>query len=116
MPENRFDYWVVLGGMRTGSNLLEEYLGAMPGVESFGELFNPHFFGKPGVNSQFGLSLAARDADPVRVIGAMRTTAASLPGFRLFYDHDKRAIEHVLDDPRGAKILLTRRPIDSYYP
>ncbi len=114
MDRERFDYWVVLGGMRTGSNLLEEYLGAMPGIESFGELFNPHFFGKPGTNSQFGLSLTARDADPVRVIGAMRTNATGLPGFRLFYDHDKRAIEHVLDDPRAAKIILTRRPIDSY--
>ena len=110
----RFDYWVVLGGMRTGSNLLEEYLGAMPGIESHGELFNPHFFGKPGEKTRFGLSMAARDADPVRTVGAMRTNASGLPGFRLFYDHDPRVIRHVLDDPQAAKIVLTRRPIDSY--
>ena len=63
----RFDYFVVLAGMRTGSNLLEEQLAAMPGVISHGELFNPHFFGQPDVNSKWGLSKAARDSDPVRV-------------------------------------------------
>lgn len=114
MKTNNFDYFVVLAGMRTGSNLLEEYLSAMPGITSFGELFNPHFFGKPNVTSQFGLSMAARDSDPVRVIGAMRDASKGLPGFRLFYDHDERTIDHVLSDPAAAKIILTRRPVDSY--
>ncbi|MEP5757825.1 MAG: nodulation protein NodH [Litoreibacter sp.] len=111
---SNFKYFVVLAGMRTGSNLLEEHLSAMPGITSFGELFNPHFFGKPDVRSQFGLSMAARDSDPVRVINAMRETADGLCGFRLFYDHDERTIDHVLSDPEAAKIILTRRPIDSY--
>ncbi len=110
----RFDYFVVLAGMRTGSNLLEEQLAAMPGVESFGELFNPHFFGKPEVTSMWGLSMTGRDSDPLRVIAAMRAAAGGLPGFRLFYDHDPRAIDLVLQDPKAAKIVLTRRPIDSY--
>lgn len=110
----RFDYFVVLAGMRTGSNLLEEQLAAMPGVVSHGELFNPHFFGKPDVKSLWGLSMPARDSDPVRVIGAMRDASGALPGFRLFYDHDVRAIDHVLSDRRAAKIVLSRRPIDSY--
>lgn len=114
MGDRGFDYFVVLAGMRTGSNLLEEHLRAMPGIESHGELFNPHFFGKPGEVSKFDLSMAAREADPVRVISAMRRSAENLPGFRLFYDHDPRAISFVLDDPRAAKIILTRRPIDSY--
>ncbi|NNE81381.1 MAG: nodulation protein NodH [Silicimonas sp.] len=109
-----FDYFVVLAGMRTGSNLLEEQLAAMPGVVSHGELFNPHFFGKPETNSMWGLSMTARDSDPVRVIGAMRETSQGLHGFRLFYDHDERAIDYVLSDRRAAKIILTRRPIDSY--
>lgn len=114
MKTKDFEYFVVLAGMRTGSNLLEEYLSAMPGITSFGELFNPHFFGKPDTVSQFGLSMKARDSDPVRVIGAMRDACEGLPGFRLFYDHDERAIDHVLSDPTAAKIILTRRPIDSY--
>jgi LPS sulfotransferase NodH len=109
-----FDYFVVLAGMRTGSNLLEEQLAAMPGIVSHGELFNPHFFGKPEVKTQWGLSMAARDSDPVRVIGAMQKAAPGLHGFRLFYDHDARAIDLVLRDPKAAKIILTRRPIDSY--
>ncbi len=82
----------------------------MPGIVSHGELFNPHFFGKPDVTSKWGLSIPARNSDPVRVIGAMREASEGLPGFRLFYDHDARAIDHVLEDPRAAKIILTRRP------
>ncbi len=114
MTSNTFEYFVVLAGMRTGSNLLEEQLAAMPGVVSHGELFNPHFFGKPGEKSRWGLSMQARDSDPIRVIGAMRKTGPGLHGFRLFYDHDARAIDQVLRDPKAAKIILTRRPIDSY--
>ena len=114
MSSEGFEYFVVLAGMRTGSNLLEEHLRAMPGLESHGELFNPHFFGKPGETSRFGLSMSARESDPVRVIAAMRQSAQQLPGFRLFYDHDPRAISFVLEDPKAAKIILTRRPIDSY--
>ena len=66
MAASRFDYFVVLAGMRTGSSLLEEQIAAMPGIESHGELFNPHFFGKPEVTQNFGLSLKQRDSDPVR--------------------------------------------------
>ncbi|MEM9425291.1 MAG: nodulation protein NodH [Pseudomonadota bacterium] len=86
----------------------------MPGIESFGELFNPHFFGKPGVADKWGLTLTQRDADPVRVVDVMKNAATGLPGFRLFFDHDRRVIDHVLGDNRVAKIVLTRRPIDSY--
>ncbi|MEO1026852.1 MAG: nodulation protein NodH, partial [Pseudomonadota bacterium] len=98
-----FDYFVVLAGMRTGSNLLEEQLSAMPGIVSHGELFNPHFFGKPGVSQKWELSMAARNSDPVRIIAAMRWASEGLPGFRLFYDHDDRVISHVLQDKRAAK-------------
>ena len=114
MTIRRFNYFVVLAGMRTGSNLLEEQLAAMPGIEAHGEVFNPHFFGKPNVSSKWDLSIHARNSDPVRTIAAMCNASEGLPGFRLFYDHDARAIDHVLADERAAKIVLTRRPIDSY--
>lgn len=114
MGKGRFDYFVILAGMRTGSNLLEEYLSAMPGLTSYGEAFNPHFFGKPNCDTMFGVSLDERDKDPLKVIDRMRGDAAGLPGFRLFHDHDPRVIDHVLVDPRAAKVVLTRRPIDSY--
>lgn len=109
-----FDYFVVLAGMRTGSNLLEEHLTAMPGVHSWGELFNPHFFGQPKASEQFGISMQARERDPIKTIQTMCDQTDGLPGFRLFYDHDNRAIDHVLADPKAAKIVLNRRPIDSY--
>ena len=112
--ENNFDYFVVLAGMRTGSNLLEEQLSAMSGIHSNGELFNPHFFGKPDTKSLWGLSIEARDSDPVRAIVAMQKNKSGLQGFRLFYDHDQRVIDFVLNDPKAAKIILTRRPLDSY--
>lgn len=110
----RFSYFVVLAGMRTGSNLLEEYLSAMPGIRCYGELFNPHFLGQPKRMEQFGFSMSDRDADPVRLIDAMLKEGPGLPGFRLFHDHDRRVIDHVLNDPGCAKIVLTRRPLDSY--
>ncbi len=114
MPAQTFRYWVVLGGMRTGSNLLEEHLAAFPGITAHGELFNPHFFGRPKQTSAFDLSMAAREADPLRAIDAMVASDKGLPGFRLFHDHDPRVIAHVLNDPGAAKIILSRRPIDSY--
>jgi len=114
MPTGRFDYFAILAGMRTGSNLLEELLAAMPGIVCHGELFNPHFFGRPKGTERFGLTMDRRDADPVAAIGAMRAAGGGLPGFRLFHDHDVRAVVHVLNDPRAAKIVLTRSPLDSY--
>ena len=113
MPARDVRYWVVLAGMRTGSNLLEEHLAAFPEITTHGELFNPHFFGRPNATSQFGLSMVARESDPVRVIEEMCANSEGVPGFRLFYDHDPRVIDYVLNDPTAAKIILTRRPIDS---
>lgn len=114
MVDDRPSYFVVLAGMRTGSNFLEEQISTMPGLQSFGELFNPHFFGKPKSDSQFGFSLEERDREPIAVIDRMVKASDGLPGFRLFYDHDARVIDHVLSDQRAAKIVLTRRPLDSY--
>ncbi|MEL7343705.1 MAG: nodulation protein NodH [Pseudomonadota bacterium] len=114
MTSGRFAYFVILAGMRTGSNLLEERLGALGGVETFGEVFNPHFVGKPNQDSLLGISRKARDADPVAVINRMLSVSRGLPGFRLFRDHDPRVLDHVLGDPRAAKIFLRRNPLESY--
>lgn len=108
-----FDSFVILGAMRTGSNLLEELLGAYPGTACHGELFNPHFIGRRGQESYLGIDLAARDADPLLLLAAVRASGG-LPGFRLFHDHDPRVLDHVLADPRCAKLVLTRNPLDSY--
>ena len=109
-----FDSFVILAGMRTGSNLLEAHLNAVPGIACHGELFNPHFVGYPNRDTQLGLTLAEREADPARLLQAMKGQNGVLPGFRFFRDHDARALDIALGDPRCAKILLTRNPVDSF--
>ena len=109
-----FDCFVVFAEMRTGSNFLESNLNAFDGVICHGEAFNPHFIGYPTTETLLGLTQADRDADPFRLLGAIRTEPGRLGGFRYFHDHDPRILDHVLDDPRCAKIVLTRNPLDSY--
>ncbi len=109
----RFDMFVLLAGMRTGSNLLEEHLNALAGVTCAGELFNPHFVGHRKQQAWLGYDLTRREADPLGMVAALRAQPG-LCGFRLFHDHDPRVLEQLLPDPRCAKILLTRNPLDSY--
>ena len=42
-----FDFFVVFAEMRTGSNLLEDYLNQIANVVCHGEAFNPNFIGYP---------------------------------------------------------------------
>lgn len=109
----RFDSFVVLGEMRTGSNLLETQLNEFAGVTCHGELFNPVFINKPGTAEYLGVTFAEREADPHTLLAAVRA-GGGLTGFRLFSDHDPRVRDHVLADPACAKIVLTRNPLDSY--
>ncbi len=100
--------------MRTGSNFLEANLNSMAGVTCHGEVFNPHFIGKKDQTSLLGFSLADREADPLALIRALRAQTDGLAGFRYFHDHDPRVLQPVLEDPRCAKIILTRNPLESY--
>ncbi|MGV6803213.1 MAG: nodulation protein NodH [Ruegeria sp.] len=109
-----FDYFIVLAGMRTGSNLLEAGLNALDGVTCHGEAFNPHFIGYPKNTEVLGFDMEARDANPDGLITAMRDAPDGLHGFRFFHSHDPRALALALDDPRCAKIILNRNPLDSY--
>ncbi|WP_299817554.1 nodulation protein NodH [uncultured Jannaschia sp.] len=109
----RYDAFVLFAEMRTGSNQLEDSLNALPGVQSFGEVFNPVFIGEQGGTGMFGIDIAARAADPMPLLRAVRE-AEGLSGFRFFHDHDPRILDAVLDDPRIAKVVLTRNPLDSY--
>ncbi len=110
----RFDYFIVLADMRTGSNLLESQLNAMEGVACHGEAFNPYFVGLPKLDSLLGFDLEDRERDPLALIDAIRNAPGEMNGFRFFSDHDARALEPTLDDPRCAKIILMRNPLDSY--
>ena len=108
-----FDCFVILAEMRTGSNLLESNLNAFEGIECHGEIFNPGFINTPGTESYKGVTFAEREANPWRLMMAVRK-GVRMPGFRLFHDHDRRIWDHVLADSACAKIVLTRNPLDSY--
>ncbi|MCC7319976.1 MAG: nodulation protein NodH [Rubellimicrobium sp.] len=110
----RFDLFVMFAEMRTGSNLLEANLNAIPGLACHGEAFNPHFLGYPDTPALLGVTMAQRQEDPGRLIATIRAQAQVLGGFRFFNDHDPRVLDLVLPDPRCAKIILTRNPVESY--
>ncbi|HKL64609.1 MAG TPA: sulfotransferase family 2 domain-containing protein [Roseovarius sp.] len=109
-----FDYFVIFAEMRTGSNFLESNLNAFDGIDCHGEAFNPHFIGYPNRTDLLGVTQEMRDEVPERVLGAIKGQSLGIGGFRFFHDHDPRVLDLVLDDPRCAKIVLTRNPVDSY--
>lgn len=109
-----FDYFVIFAEMRTGSNFLEANLNAFESFQCYGEAFNPHFIGYPKRTEILEVTQAMRNADPVRLIDAIRQGPGGLGGFRFFHDHDPRVLDICLDDPRCAKIILTRNPLESY--
>lgn len=109
----QFDYFVVFAEMRTGSNFLEANLNAFDGIACHGEAFNPHFIGYPKRESILDVTQAVRDDQPKRLLRAIKQTQ-ELSGFRYFHDHDPRVFDQVIDDPKCAKIVLTRNPVDSY--
>ncbi len=110
----RFDSFVVLAGMRTGSNFLEANLNAFAGVTCYGEVFNPAFIGKKDQGEMFGISMAAREVDPFRLLAKLRDMTDGLSGFRFFHDHDPRILAAVMADRSCAKIILTRNPLESF--
>jgi Sulfotransferase domain len=114
MPAVSFTSFVILAGMRTGSNFLEANLNALPGVTSHGEVFNPQFIGKKDATELFGITLVEREVNPKPLLRKLRVATVGLSGFRLFHDHDRRVLDLVLADPACAKIVLGRNPLDSY--
>lgn len=109
-----FDYFVVFAEMRTGSNFLEQNLNQFDGITCYGEAFNPAFIGYPKNEPILGVTLEQRDGDPKELLRAIRKNSPDLGGFRYFHNHDPRVLDKVLDDPRCAKIVLTRNPAESY--
>ncbi|MEQ6202871.1 nodulation protein NodH [Sulfitobacter sp. HNIBRBA2951] len=111
---DRFSSFVVFAEMRTGSNFLEANLNAFPGITCHGEAFNPHFIGYPNSHQILGIDQATRDAEPGALLRAIKHDPSAMGGFRYFHDHDPRVLDLVLDDPKCAKIILTRNPVESY--
>lgn len=110
----RFDAFVMFAEMRTGSNYLEDNLNALPDVTCYGEVFNPTFLRRHNTFELFGYDMARREHDPLGLIDAIIANTDGIAGFRLFHDHDDRVVERVLPDPRIAKVILMRNPLDSY--
>lgn len=110
---NRYDYFIVLAEMRTGSNFLEANLNDLDGISCFGELFNPAFVGYPKSDDILGVTRETREKDPFALLELIKTHDV-LGGFRYFHDHDPRVLTTCLDDPRCAKIILTRNPVDGF--
>ncbi|SMR82481.1 hypothetical protein SAMN04488030_2834 [Aliiroseovarius halocynthiae] len=111
---NRFDSFIIFAEMRTGSNFLESNLDQFDGLKCYGEAFNPYFMVKPELKDLFGVTVQQRDEDPVQLLERMKENTDGTPGFRFFHDHDMRIYEHVIDDPRCAKVVLTRNQVESY--
>lgn len=109
-----YDYFVIFAGMRTGSNFLERNLNSLPDLKCFGELFNPYFIAHERQEEYLGITLADREKDPMALVRRVQKEAPGLAGFRLFHDHDPRVRDEALRDPRCAKIILMRNPVDSY--
>lgn len=109
-----FRGFVIFAEMRTGSNLLEATLNAIKRVTCFGEAFNPYMMGWPDKDELKGITMAEREADPLRLLAAILDKPNHLPGFRYFHDHDPRVFDAIMDDRAIAKIVLTRNPVDSY--
>ncbi|MCB2115563.1 MAG: nodulation protein NodH [Rhodobacteraceae bacterium] len=109
----RFDSFVILAEMRTGSNLLEATLAQASGVNCHGEVFNPAHLGGPKVKTVLGMTMADRIADP-EALWRRIIAEPGLNGIRYFHDHEPRVLDGILNDPRCAKIVLTRNPVDCY--
>lgn len=114
MADSRFDAFVLFAEMRTGSNYLEDSLNALADITCHGEIYNPTFLGHHNQFELFGYDMDRREADPLGLLHAMIAQTDGLPGFRLFHDHDDRVVDRILPDPRIAKVILTRNPLDSY--
>ncbi|WP_439141628.1 nodulation protein NodH [Planktotalea sp.] len=109
-----FDYFIVFAEMRTGSNFLEANLNAIDGVTCHGEAFNPHFIGYPNKTDILGVTREMRENSPEQLIETIKKYSDGFGGFRYFHDHDPRVLDIALNDPRCAKIILTRNPLESY--
>ncbi len=108
-----FDYFVVFAEMRTGSNFLEDNLNQIEGLTCHGEAYNPTFIGVRDSSNILGVTFEDREADPFSLLEKIKT-ADGMNGFRYFNDHDPRVFDALMDDPRCAKIILTRNPAESY--
>lgn len=113
--DRKFDAFVIFAEMRTGSNYLEATLNDLPDLDCLGEVYNPTFIGHHNVFEMHGIDMDRREKKPLDLLEAIIADAeGAVPGFRFFHDHDPRVLDRILPDPRIAKVILTRNPLESY--
>lgn len=112
--------FVMVGMMRSGSNLLERQLGLLPDVRCHGELFNPGFVGLDVAQGkvQQGYtreSVKERDEDELGFLKKLDAACdRPIMGLRLFLDHSGPMTARLLYDPAVKKIVLSRHLLESY--
>ena len=115
MSRQPFTSFIMLGAMRSGSNLLEKFLNQYEGLVCHGELFHKSFIGTQGCQELLGVKTEARNENPQRLLDAISaSTPNKITGYRFFQDHDERVLETALKDKHCAKIILTRGPVESF--
>jgi len=112
--------FVMIGMMRSGSNLLERYLDRLADVRCHGELFNQVFVGfsheASGRPAGYAREdVAARNADEEGFIAKVdQACDRRIVGLRLFLDHSPHMTARLLHDPGVAKVVLSRNLLEAY--
>jgi hypothetical protein len=99
--------FVVIACPRTGTNHLIGLMNSAPGLCCHSEVFHKHsVFLRHGDKPEL---MAERDADPLGFLHKLYdTTDARAVGFKIFIDHNDKVVEHCIDDPEIACIVLYR--------
>jgi len=115
MNKQPFTSFILLGSMRSGSNLLEKFLNQYDRLVCYGELFHKSFIGTQGCQKFLSIDLKTRNENPHLLLDKIRASNdQKITGFRFFQDHDQKVLDAALKDRFCAKIILTRDPLESF--
>ena len=115
MNPQPFTSFIMLGSMRSGSNLLEKFLNQYDGLICHGELFHKSFIGVQGCQNYLGIGTEARNENPQSLLDAVHANnPKKITGYRFFQDHITPVMQAALKDRFCAKIILTRDPVESF--
>jgi hypothetical protein len=114
--------FVIVGAMRTGSNLLQEKLNNFSDIKCLGEICNIHlnrfdsFFVKKIVRKYSIIRKESRIYSLIILRKIIFTSIFSKykTGFRLFRNHNRNIENRVLNNKDIKKIILYRDLIDTY--
>lgn len=119
IPEGK-NLFVVMGMMRSGSNLLQQKLNAIEGVLCHGEVFNAAQTGldwkfEKSVPPDSLLKTVDRRSEPIAYLNSLiELSNGEHIGFRLFESHHNDLISPLIRDSRIFKIILIRDMLESY--